>query len=162
MHFYWIFHQVVLIISAHCYVNCLKYVLSRLQLHFKAAACYIPVYKIITYFICDTFKSTECHWTIAWIGSKNMQLSPSTEKCINDFWTTVHVNIKLDFLKVYFSFFLLMEDINLWQKGFNASLRCINSLPNDKFLDWSKFKEFADEKIDLTKKKKKTEILWDG
>ena len=26
----------------------------------------------------------------------------------------------------------------------------VNSLPNDKFLDWSSFKVFADNKIDLT------------
>ena len=28
--------------------------------------------------------------------------------------------------------------------------RYFNSLPNDKFLDWSKFKAFADDKINVT------------
>ena len=28
----------------------------------------------------------------------------------------------------------------------------INSLPNEKFLDWSKLKAFADDKIDVTEK----------
>ena len=27
---------------------------------------------------------------------------------------------------------------------------CLNSLPNDKFLDWSKLKAFADDKINVT------------
>ena len=31
----------------------------------------------------------------------------------------------------------------------------INSIPNDKFLDWSKLKAFADDKISMTEKKKK-------
>ena len=31
----------------------------------------------------------------------------------------------------------------------------LNSLPNDKILHWSKFKAFADDKIDVTRKKKK-------
>ena len=26
---------------------------------------------------------------------------------------------------------------------------CVNSLPNDKFLDWSKFKAFADDKLNV-------------
>ena len=30
----------------------------------------------------------------------------------------------------------------------------LNSLPNDKFLDWSKFKAFADDKLNLAEKLK--------
>ena len=30
--------------------------------------------------------------------------------------------------------------------------RCINSLPNDKILDWSKLKAFADDKINVNEK----------
>ena len=31
---------------------------------------------------------------------------------------------------------------------------CINSLPNDKILDWSKFKAFADDKINVNEQLK--------
>ena len=34
------------------------------------------------------------------------------------------------------------------------------SLPNDKILDWSKFKAFADEKISVNKKKRKFGFRW--
>ena len=44
----------------------------------------------------------------------------------------------------------LTQKLKWWHAWFNASLRCINSLPNDKILDWSKFKEFADDKIGMT------------
>ena len=38
----------------------------------------------------------------------------------------------------------------------NATL---NSLPNDKILDWSKLKAFADDKINVNKKKLKFDLL---
>ena len=38
-----------------------------------------------------------------------------------------------------------------WEKGFSEYL---NALPNDKILDWSKLKAFADDKINVTKKSK--------
>ena len=36
----------------------------------------------------------------------------------------------------------------------SLSLYSFNSLPNDKFLDWSKLKALADDKINVTKKLK--------
>ena len=38
--------------------------------------------------------------------------------------------------------------------GHPLTLNNINSLPNDKFLDWSKLKAFADDKINVTEKPK--------
>ena len=35
----------------------------------------------------------------------------------------------------------------------------LNSLPNDKFLDWSKMKAFADKKLNLAKTLK---FVWEG
>ena len=32
----------------------------------------------------------------------------------------------------------------------SSSFFCINSLPNNKFLDWSNFKAYADDKINVT------------
>ena len=37
-------------------------------------------------------------------------------------------------------------------QGKVRALDCINSFPNVKFLDWSKFKAFADDKIKVTEK----------
>ena len=36
----------------------------------------------------------------------------------------------------------------------SVSYSTVNSLPNDKILDWSKFKAFADEKINVNEKLK--------
>ena len=36
----------------------------------------------------------------------------------------------------------------------NIQLNCFNSLPDDRILDWSKLKAFADDNINVTKKLK--------
>ena len=38
--------------------------------------------------------------------------------------------------------------------AFSLCSTCINSLPNDKIVDWFKLKAFADDKIDVNKKLK--------
>ena len=35
--------------------------------------------------------------------------------------------------------------------SFHTSHRCFNSLPNDKIVDWSKLKVFADDKLKVAK-----------
>ena len=44
--------------------------------------------------------------------------------------------------------------LNLWlyKLNFRTLTNHLNSLPNDKILDWSEFKVFADDKINVTKK----------
>ena len=47
-----------------------------------------------------------------------------------------------------------MED-KMWDKSKSTIIADdINSLPNDKNLDWSRFKAFADDKINVTEKSK--------
>ena len=49
-----------------------------------------------------------------------------------------------------------MKAVTFYRKKMmmSVSYSTVNSLPNDKILDWSKFKAFADEKINVNEKLK--------
>ena len=48
----------------------------------------------------------------------------------------------------------MLSHFNLFVQNFEFSKTSLNSLPNDKILDWSKFKVFANDKINVTEKSK--------
>ena len=49
---------------------------------------------------------------------------------------------------------LVTKGLFLFPFSFSKSELYFNSSPNEKILDWSKFKAFADDKIDVTQKLK--------
>ena len=44
--------------------------------------------------------------------------------------------------------------IDYWKELAYCRILCFNSLPNNKFLNWSKLKAFADNKLNLAEKMK--------
>ena len=44
--------------------------------------------------------------------------------------------------------------LSIWTRSSFVVWEWVNSLPNDKILDWSNLKAFADDKVDMTKKLK--------